>query len=440
MNGKHAIYRVYQALCAGMLSLFPAGKQTLVQGDGCITRIPELLKTQGIKAVQVITTPGTVRRGTIAPLLAQCEDAGIRLVLYTGVSPDPTVTEVEAAAECFLASGCEAILAIGGGSVMDCAKVAGARAVRRDLPVGKMSGMLKIHKKLPLLLAVPTTAGTGSEVTLAAVITDETCHYKHAVMDYCLIPRYAFLDPGLSCSLPPDMTAYSGMDALTHAVEAYCNRFCSPKMKAHAKKAVRLIGANLLTAYREPENKEARMNMLTGSYEAGIAFTNAYVGYVHAIAHGIGGLYHVPHGEANAILLPKVLAAYGSAVYKPLAELEREVRMSVDKPEQEVRMSVGKPEQEMCMSGAELEREVRASGAKDGSREETDAVLAEAFIGRIRRMNRSMGIPEQLAMLRKEDVPELAARALKEGNPNYPVPVIWEEEQMRTFLMEQVPK
>ena len=451
MNGKHAIYRVYQALCAGMLRLFTAGRQTLVQGDGCITRIPELLKIHGIKAVQIITTPGMIRRGTIAPLLAQCEDAGIRTVLYTEVSPDPTVAEVEAAAECFFVSGCEAILAIGGGSVMDCAKVAGARTVRRDLPVRKMSGMLKIHKKLPLLLAVPTTAGTGSEVTLAAVITDETCHYKHAVMDYCLIPRYAFLDPGLCCSLPPDMTAYSGMDALTHAVEAYCNRFCSPKMKAHAKKAVHLIGANLLTAYREPENKEARMNMLTGSYEAGIAFTNAYVGYVHAVAHGIGGLYHVPHGEANAILLPKVLAAYGSAVYTPLARLEREVRAAGAELEREVRAAWGKPGREVRAAGAELEREVRAawgkperevrtSVAEDVSREETDAVLAEAFIERIRRMNRSMGIPEELAMLRKEDVPELAARALKEGNPNYPVPVIWEEEQMRAFLMEQVPK
>ena len=303
-----------------------------------------------------------------------------------------------------------------------------------------MSGMLKIHKKLPLLLAVPTTAGTGSEVTLAAVITDETCHYKHAIMDYCLIPRYAFLDPGLSGSLPPDMTAYSGMDALTHAVEAYCNRFCSPKMKVHAKKAVRLIGANLLTAYREPANKAARMNMLTGSYEAGIAFTNAYVGYVHAIAHGIGGLYHVPHGEANAILLPKVLAAYGSAVHEPLARLEREVRASGGKTERKVRAAGVELEREVRAAGAELEREVRAAGAEDGSREETDAVLAEAFIERIRRMNRSMGIPEQLVMLRKEDVPELSARALKEGNPNYPVPGIWEEEQMRAFLMEQVPK
>ena len=194
-------------------------------------------------------------------------------------------------------------------------------------------------------------------------------------------------------------------------------------------KAVSLIGANLLTAYREPANKAARMNMLTGSYEAGIAFTNAYVGYVHAVAHGIGGLYHVPHGEANAILLPKVLAAYGSAVYEPLARLEREVRMSGAEPEREVRIS-----------GAGMERKVCASGAEDGNSKETDAVLAEAFIERIRRMNRSMGIPEQLAMLRKEDVPELAARALKEGNPNYPVPVIWEEEQMRAFLMEQVPK
>ena len=274
-------------------------------------------------------------------------------------------------------------------------------------------------------------------MTLAAVITDETCHYKHAVMDYCLIPRYAFLDPGLSCSLPPDMTAYSGMDAMTHAVEAYCNRFCSPKMKAHAMKAVSLIGANLLTAYREPANKAARMNMLTGSYEAGIAFTNAYVGYVHAIAHGIGGLYHVPHGEANAILLPKVLAAYGSAVYEPLARLERKVRAAWGKPEREVSMSGAEPEREVRMSGAGMERgrwrrrmEIRDGCRKGGA----------SFIERIRRMNRSMGIPEQLAMLRKEDVPELAARALKEGNPNYPVPVIWEEEQMRAFLMEQVPK
>ena len=212
-------------------------------------------------------------------------------------------------------------------------------------------------------------------MTLAAVITDETCHYKHAGMDYCLIPRYAFLDPGLSCSLPPDMTAYSGMDAMTHAVEAYCNRFCSPKMKAHAMKAVSLIGANLLTAYREPANKAARMNMLTGSYEAGIAFTNAYVGYVHAIAHGIGGLYHVPHGEANAILLPKVLAAYGSAVYEPLARLERKVRAAWGKPEREVRMSGAEPEREVRMSGAGMERKVCASGAEDGNSKETDAVL-----------------------------------------------------------------
>ena len=182
------------------------------------------------------------------------------------------------------------------------------------------------------------------------------------------------------------------------------------------------------------------MNMLTGSYEAGIAFTNAYVGYVHAVAHGIGGLYHVPHGEANAILLPKVLAAYGSAVYEPLARLEQEVRVSGGKPEREVRMSGAESERDVRMSGAGMERKVCASGAEDGNSKETDAVLAEAFIERIRRMNRSMGIPEQLVMLRKEDVPELAARALKEGNPNYPVPVIWEEEQMRSFLMEQVPK
>ena len=323
MNGKHAIYRVYQALCAGMLSLFPAGRQTLVQGDGCITRIPEVLKTHGIKAVQIITTPGTIRRGTIAPLLAQCEDAGIRTVLYTEVSPDPTVAEVEAAAECFFVSGCEAILAIGGGSVMDCAKVAGARTVRRDLPVGKMSGMLKIHKKLPLLLAVPTTAGTGSEVTLAAVITDETCHYKHAVMDYCLIPRYAFLDPGLSCSLPPDMTAYSGMDALTHAIEGLITLGAWEMSDMFETKAIEMIAKWLPKAVENPSDIEARDGMATAQYIAGMAFSNVGLGLVHGMAHPLGAYYDIPHGVANALLLPFVMEynkEAAKAKYRTIAE------------------------------------------------------------------------------------------------------------------------
>ena len=380
--------------------------QNIIVGRGSLAKLPEVAEKSGGKKAFIISGPHLNKMGIVQSCVDALKAKGIESSVFTETEGNPSVETVDKASAAYKESGADFIVALGGGSPMDVAKAVGVVA-RYGGSITEYEGADKVPGDIIPLIAVPTTAGTGSEVTLAAVITDETCHYKHAVMDYCLIPRYAFLDPGLSCSLPPDMTAYSGMDALTHAVEAYCNRFCSPKMKAHAKKAVRLIGANLLTAYREPENKEARMNMLAGSYEAGIAFTNAYVGYVHAIAHGIGGLYHVPHGEANAILLPKVLAAYGSAVYTPLARLEREVRTSV---------------------------------AEDESREETDAVLAEAFIERIRRMNRSMGIPEELAMLRKEDVPELAARALKEGNPNYPVPVIWEEEQMRVFLMEQVPK
>ena len=431
--------RVFQCCFGAGARLLPWRTPEVYTGDGSLLRVAGILRENSLRHPFVIASRRQCADEHFRRLQEVLDMQDILLSIFSAVEPNPSVETVEKIAEQYRIDRCDCFLVIGGGSPMDAAKAAAALLVRPNRSLSSLAGLLKVRRRIPPFIAVPTTAGTGSETTIAAVITGRD-HRKYAVSDLCLIPRYAILDPTLSAGLPPHITAETGMDALTHAVEAYCNRFCSPKMKAHAMKAVSLIGANLLTAYREPANKAARMNMLTGSYEAGIAFTNAYVGYVHAIAHGIGGLYHVPHGEANAILLPKVLAAYGSAVYEPLARLERKVRAAWGKPEREVRMSGAEPEREVRMSGAGMERKVCASGAEDGNSKETDAVLAEAFIERIRRMNRSMGIPEQLAMLRKEDVPELAARALKEGNPNYPVPVIWEEEQMRAFLMEQVPK
>ena len=382
--------------------------ETSYHGAGAIEEIANEAKAHDFKKAFVCSDPDLIKFGVTKKVTDVLDKNGLAYEIYSDIKANPTIENVQHGVEAFKKSGADYLIAIGGGSSMDTSKAIGIIIANPEFEdVRSLEGVAPTKKPCVPIIAVPTTAGTAAEVTINYVITDVEKKRKFVCVDTHDIPVVAVIDPDMMASMPKGLTAATGMDALTHAVEAYCNRFCSPKMKAHAKKAVRLIGANLLTAYREPENKEARMNMLAGSYEAGIAFTNAYVGYVHAIAHGIGGLYHVPHGEANAILLPKVLAAYGSAVYTPLARLEREVRTSV---------------------------------AEDESREETDAVLAEAFIERIRRMNRSMGISEELAMLRKEDVPELAARALKEGNPNYPVPVIWEEEQMRVFLMEQVPK
>lgn len=277
---------------------------------------------------------------------------------------------------------------------MDCAKVTGARIVKPKKSVSQMAGLMKIRKELPPLYTVPTTAGTGSETTVAAVVTDSSTHLKYAVSDLCLIPKYAVLDPELTCGLPKNLTAITGMDALTHAVEAYTNKYSSKESRKYALDAVKLIFENLKKAYDNGKNIEVRENMLKASYYAGVAFTRSYVGYVHAIAHAVGGLYGVPHGMANAVILPVVLEAYGEAIYKNLAELADATSVP------------GKTQMEK----------------------------AKNFILSIRKMNQSMEIPDKLDSIKKEDIPEIINRAMKEANPSYPVPVIWDKIQFEKVV------
>lgn len=213
---------------------------------------------------------------------------------------------------------------------MDCAKGVGARVARPHKKISSMRGELKILKPIPLLIAVPTTAGTGSETTLAAVLTDERTHEKYALNDFVLIPRYAVLDPVLTEGLPPFITATTGMDALTHAVEAYIGKSNTAQTIEDSVAAVKLIFRNLERAYTDGSDMEARENMQKASFLAGAAFTRAYVGYVHAIAHSLGGEYGIPHGLANAVILPYVLEAYGSSVYMSLAELADIVKIGQD--------------------------------------------------------------------------------------------------------------
>ena len=206
---------------------------------------------------------------------------------------------------------------------MDCAKGVGARVAQPSKPINKMRGLLRIHRRLPLLIAVPTTAGTGSEVTLAAVITDDETHYKYPINDFVLIPRFAVHDPEFTRGLPASITGQTGMDALTHAVEAFIGRSTTPYTRKMARQAVQLIHDNLLEAYEHGDDMRARRNMLSAAYKAGVAFTRSYVGYAHAIAHSLGGRYGIPHGLANAIILPHMLRAYGDAAAPKLADLAR---------------------------------------------------------------------------------------------------------------------
>ncbi|MBR5342798.1 MAG: iron-containing alcohol dehydrogenase [Oscillospiraceae bacterium] len=392
---KKAYYRSFQAV-------FNIGARCLhwrrpipVSGPGSIGKIPELLKQEKIEKVMLVTGP-TVGRKLAPKILSELDAAGVAWTMFDRVEANPSVDTVEKIRKSYLDSGCEGFIAVGGGSPMDAAKAAAARVVRPNRELGRMAGLLKVGKKLPPFIAVPTTAGTGSETTIAAVITDGATHHKYALMDLHLVPKYAVLDPGMTRELPPAITATTGMDALTHAVEAYlCWTYNTAESIRLAEEAVCRIFRYLERAYRDGGDMEARTEMLIAAYQAGFAFTRAGVGNVHAIAHTLGGLYNTPHGLANAVILPIVLEDYGEAVFPKLAHL------------------------------AEL------TGVKT---EGTDAEKARAFIGEIRAMNRRMDIPAGFDHIREEDIPQMVKWALAEANPVYPVPVLYDEKRCEAVI------
>ena len=363
-------------------------KPILISGAGCRRKIPELFKAIGTERVLLVT--GRHIGQSLAPGIAvDLEAAGIRCFLFAEVEANPTTATVERIVEEYKRKSCGGILALGGGSPIDAAKAAAALLVRPNKTLGQMAGLLKVLKKLPPLIAVPTTAGTGSETTIAAVITDSGTRHKYAVMDIALVPRYAVLDPELTLSLPPQLTATTGMDALTHAVEAYlCVTNRTGEVDRLAEEAAGLIFTYLERTYRNGDDTEAREKLLIAANKAGFAFSRAGVGNVHAIAHTLGGLYDTAHGLANAVILPIVLEDYGHAAEKRLARLS-----------------------ELCGT------------ARGGSDEDK----AKAFIAEIRAMNERMEIPKGFDFIREEDIPQMVAWALHEANPTYPVPVIYDE-------------
>ena len=394
MKLKYIWYRIRQFGFSAFMYLAPLRQAKVIQGAGSIYRIPDMLKGDKKKKVLVVTTPGFIRRGSLEKFFRCLEEHKVEYAVFSKVQPDPSTDCIEEAVIEYKKEGCEAIVAIGGGSVIDCSKALGARIARPGKSLQQMQGLLKVMNPIPDIYAVPTTAGTGSEATAGAVITDAKSHYKFTVLDLCLVPKYAILDPQLTVALPKEITAHTGMDALTHAVEAYTNRFCSPKTRKVAEDSVKLIYENLLPAYENGEDIKARENMLLASYYAGVAINSNFIGYVHAVAHGIGGLYGVTHGKANAVILPHMMEAFGEKVWKKLAKMSEVVGLQ------------GKTEEES----------------------------AKAFIQSIRKMNEKVGISSQIEELRKEDFNELVKRAVKEGNPTYPVPVIWEETEFLQFM------
>ena len=389
---KTAFCRVFQTVFRIALPILPYREPEIVNSCG---ELGIILEKEKLKSVLIITDIGIINNRLIAPLEEVLNANNVAFYIYDRTQPNPTVHNVEEALSIYHEKNCDGLIAIGGGSSMDCAKAVGARVVYPQKNLGQMKGILRILRCLPILIAIPTTAGTGSEVTLAAIVTDREKHHKYALMSFPLIPHYAVLDAKLTYSLPPHMTSTTGMDALTHAVEAYIGRSTTKETRKLAIEAVNLVFKNVETAYSDGHNYSARKNMLQGSYKAGIAFSKSYVGYIHAIAHSLGGQYGTPHGLANAVIMPYVLEGYGKSVYKKLHQLGIAV------------------------------------GASDKNDTHKDG--AEKFIRAIRKLNEKMNIPNKLVGIKEEDIPTMAKFAEKEANPLYPVPKLMTRKELESY-------
>ena len=400
MNPLRKVYcRTYQLAFRMALPFLPYREPKLLDG---VQGLADLLVSRHIHQVLLVTDRGILSHDLTRPLQDALAEAYIGVSLFADTVANPTVANVEAARERYLADGCQAIIAFGGGSSMDCAKACGARIARPGRQLDQMEGLLHVMRRLPLLIAVPTTAGTGSETTLAAVITDGETRHKYPINDFSLIPDYALLDPDVTLGLPPQLTATTGLDAMTHAVEAYIGGSTTKGTRQAAVEAVRLILESLPVAYEHGGDRTARAHMLRAAYLAGTAFTKSYVGYIHAVAHSLGGQYGIAHGLANAVLLPEVLEAYGTAAHKRLGRLAMEVGVA--------------------------------------SVHDTPAEASRKFIAKLRKMNEDMGIPRTLAGIREEDLPRLARNADHEGNPLYPVPVLMDAHELQALYRLVMPK
>lgn len=390
--GKKLYCRIFQRVFRLAIPLLPYRKPQIIEG---FSHLIPVLQEKKISSVLLVTDQGVRKLGLTSPLEILLKEHRISCTVYDNTVANPTVDNVEEARELYLRENCQAIIALGGGSSIDCGKACGARIAKPKQSLAQMKGILKVRKKLPPLIAIPTTAGTGSETTLAAVITDAKTHHKYPINDFPLIPRYAVLDPEVTRSLPPSLTASTGMDALTHAVEAFIGHSTTRQTREDALTAVSLIFENLRTAYYNGNNMEARRNMLEAAYLAGSAFTVSYVGYVHAVAHSLGGRYGTPHGLANAILLPYVLEAYGPSAHIKLHQLA---------------IAAG-----LCSN--EISH-------KEGAR---------IFIQAIKDMKREFHLKDSSIKVAEKDIPRLAYFASKEANPLYPVPKLMNRKELEQF-------
>ena len=413
--------RIYQGAMKVGMYMLPWHTPEVIEDSADSDRLLEDIKRRGVERLLVVMGPNMMKRGLPVPMLEKLRVNGIECEVFDRLTSDPTDAQVEEGVRLYNEKNAQGIILFGGGSPMDCGKAVAARIARPDSTIAQLQGVLKVRsrKKVPVMWAIPTTSGTGSEATMAAVITDHKTHRKKSINDMAIIPHVCVLDAGLTAGLPPDITAYTGMDALCHAVEAYNNNTYNTALeKKMAKDAVKLIYENLEGAYENGSDMEKRRNMQRAAFYAGRAFTRGCVGYVHAIGHAVGGLYGVPHGKAMAILLPHVLKAFGSSAEAKLAELADHCGLSAE-------YGVDNDDRAGASAGP-------AYGAMNGKT--TNNGKARLFIEWIENTKRSMDIPDRFDCIKEEDVETIAKWADAEANPLYPVPKIFDRKQLEDLV------
>ena len=386
---------------AGLVTrLLPVPQPTMLVGPGASVRLGQAVGGFGHAKVLVVTDTVVARLGLLRGLTDALTAGGTAYVVFDGIGADAPMPQVEEGIARYRAERCDAIVAFGGGSVMDAAQAIGLAVANNKHP-SQLVGYFRGHHGPPPLYAVPTTAGTGSEGTVAAVLSDPSEQRKLVIADTRLVPRMAALDPCLMTGLPPAITAATGMDALTHAVEAYIGQWGTPFTRRMSQAAVSLIYRHLPTAFEHGQDLAAREQMALAASYAGLAFTRANVGNVHALAHQLGARYHTPHGLANALLLAPVLRFCAGDAQAPLAQL--------------------------------------AQHAGVAAADDPPAEAASKFIDSVLALNARLGIPTQLETLRAADIPALAAAACAEANANYPVPRVMRQADAEALLRALLP-
>ncbi len=385
----------------GLLTRFmPIPQPTLLVGPGSSGRLGQAVAGFGHSKILIVTDSVISKLGLLKDLTDALSAGGAHYVVFDEITPDAPIPLIERGIAFYREHDCDAIVAFGGGSSMDASKAI-AVSISNPKPLRKLAGYLKGLRAPVSIYAVPTTAGTGSEVTVAAVISDPERHSKLVIVDPRMVPKMAALDPNLMTGLPPHITAATGIDALTHAIEAFVGNWCTPYTDGMALSAVGLIFENLRTAYTDGKNLEARDKMSLASTYAGFAFTRANVGYVHAIAHQFGGKYHTPHGLANAIMLPRVLKFSAPDITERLALL--------------------------------------AVRARVGTEDEATDVLAQKFLDAVDALNKDLGIPTVLDALQEADIPALAKAACHEAHTGYPVPRYMTQDICEDLIRQALP-